>query len=160
MSALHERTAFPAGQWGPGARVREVIPLWLADLDAGRLVTVAGPGGTRRYDWNTAGLVERVTDADGVVTAASIRGPHVSLSAPGSDILTASAAGADCRFATDPSPAFAAAYVAAAAALVAAAHPGESPAQWAYRLEATAVRADLATAGIRADRVHTETFTI
>ena len=37
MSALHERTAFPAGQWGPGARVREVIPLWLADLDAGRL---------------------------------------------------------------------------------------------------------------------------
>lgn len=82
------------------------------------------------------------TDADGVVTAASIQGPHVSLSAPGSDILTASAAGADCRFATDPSPAFAAAYVAAAAALVAAAHPGESPAQWAYRLEATAVRAD------------------
>ncbi|MBN9177605.1 MAG: S8 family serine peptidase [Microbacterium sp.] len=82
------------------------------------------------------------TDAEGVVAATSIHGPHVSLSAPGTDVLTTSAAGADCRFASEPSPAFAAAYVAGAAALVAAAHPDESPAQWAYRLEATGVRAD------------------
>ncbi len=30
QAALEERTTFPAGQWGPGARVRSVIPLWKA----------------------------------------------------------------------------------------------------------------------------------
>lgn len=34
--------------------------------EAGRLVAVDGPQGTRRYRWNDAGLIDRVTDADGV----------------------------------------------------------------------------------------------
>lgn len=34
--------------------------------DAGRLVSATSHRGTRRYDWNPAGLVHRVTDADGV----------------------------------------------------------------------------------------------
>ena len=34
--------------------------------EAGRLVTASGPQGTRTYRWNAAGLVDRVTDADGV----------------------------------------------------------------------------------------------
>lgn len=79
---------------------------------------------------------------DGVVGEASIHGPHVSVSAPGSNVLTTSAAGADCVFATQPATSFGAGYVSGAAALVAAAHRNESPAQWAYRLMATAVRAD------------------
>ena len=37
LKALEERAAFPAGERGPGARVRAVIPLWLADLDVGSL---------------------------------------------------------------------------------------------------------------------------
>ncbi|MBB1499921.1 type IV secretion protein Rhs [Propioniciclava sp. MC1683] len=37
--------------------------------EAGRLVAAAGPAGTRSYGWNAAGLVDRVTDADGVVEA-------------------------------------------------------------------------------------------
>ncbi|MDQ1123588.1 S8 family serine peptidase [Microbacterium trichothecenolyticum] len=81
------------------------------------------------------------TDTSGVVTNASIRGSHVALAAPGQDIASAWPQGGDCAVATDgPATSYAAAYVSAAAALVAAAHPDETPAQWAYRLEATAVR--------------------
>lgn len=83
------------------------------------------------------------TDLNGVVTDASIHGPHVAVAALGQSILTTSAAGGDCIYAGDtPATSYAAAYVSAAAALVAAAHPRETPAQWAYRLEATAVRVD------------------
>lgn len=90
------------------------------------------------------------TDSAGVVTDASIHGPHVRVSAPGQLVLTASAAGADCVYAPQaPATSYAAGYVSAAAALVAAAHPDETPAQWAYRLEATAVRP---AAGSRDDR--------
>jgi hypothetical protein len=82
-------------------------------------------------------------DLGGVVTDASIHGPHVSVSALGQSIVTTSFVGGDCTYAGDvPATSFAAAYVSAAAALVAAAHPDETPAQWAYRLQATAVRAD------------------
>ena len=82
-------------------------------------------------------------DLGGVVTDASIHGSHVAVSALGQSILTTSFAGGDCIYAADvPATSFAAAYVSAAAALVAAAHPDETPEQWAYRLEATAVRAD------------------
>lgn len=78
----------------------------------------------------------------GSVTSASIRGSHVTLAAPGQNIASAWPQGADCAVATDaPATSYAAAYVSAAAALVAAAHPDETPDQWAYRLEATAVRA-------------------
>lgn len=37
--------------------------------EAGRLVAVTGPEGTRRYRWNDAGLIDAVTDADGVLEA-------------------------------------------------------------------------------------------
>lgn len=81
------------------------------------------------------------TTIAGDATDASIHGPHVSIAAPGAQIVTASSAGGDCIFAGDsPATSFAAAYVSAAAALVAAAHPDETPAQWKYRLEASAAR--------------------
>jgi len=80
-------------------------------------------------------------DAVGDATMESVHGPHVAISAPGSQILTTARAGIDCVYAGDaPATSFATAYVSACAALVAAAHPEETPAQWAYRLEATAVR--------------------
>lgn len=97
-----------------------------------------------RYPAGDAGAIGVAATADdGVVTDASIHGPHVALSAPGQNVLTTSAAGGDCIYAGEtPATSFAAAYVSASAALVASAHPEETPAQWAYRLQATAVRAD------------------
>lgn len=95
-----------------------------------------------RYPAGTDGAIGvAAVGGNGVVTADSIHGPHVSVSAPGQNVLTTSAVGGDCVFAADtPATGFAAAYVSAAAALVASAHPDETPAQWAYRLETTAVR--------------------
>lgn len=82
------------------------------------------------------------TNSSGTVTSASIRGSHVKLSAPGQAIASSWPQGGDCVVSSDkPATSYAAAYVSAAAALVAAAHPDETPDQWAYRLEATAVRA-------------------
>lgn len=82
------------------------------------------------------------TGASGVVTDDSIHGAHVALSAPGQNVLTAANTGGDCVYASGaPATSFATAYVAAAAALVASAHPDETPAQWAYRLTASAIRA-------------------
>ena len=97
-----------------------------------------------RYPAGFPGVVGvAAADAAGVVTDASIHGPHVRLAAPGQLVATSSAAGGDCVYASDsPATSYAAAYVSASAALVAAAHPDETPAQWAYRLEATAVRTD------------------
>jgi membrane-anchored mycosin MYCP len=97
-----------------------------------------------RYPAGVPGVLGvAATDLRGVVTDASIHGEHVAVSALGQDILTTSPAGADCIYAADaPATSFAAGYVSAAAALVAAAHPEETPAQWAYRLTATAIRAD------------------
>ncbi|MEW1706678.1 S8 family serine peptidase [Microbacterium sp. NPDC089190] len=81
------------------------------------------------------------TNASGTVTSASIRGSHVKLSAPGQAIASSWPQGGDCVVAGDaPATSYAAAYVSAAAALVASAHPDETPDQWAYRLEVTAVR--------------------
>ncbi|GIT82112.1 type VII secretion-associated serine protease [Leifsonia sp. LS1] len=78
----------------------------------------------------------------GAVTDDSIHGAHVALSAPGQDVLTAASTGGDCVYASDaPATSFATAYVSAAAALVASAHPDETPAEWAYRLMASAIRA-------------------
>ncbi|WP_460772922.1 S8 family serine peptidase [Microbacterium sp. GXF7504] len=83
------------------------------------------------------------SDLDGVVGDASIHGPHVAVAAPGQMVLTTAVTGGDCFFAPDvPMTSYASGYVAAAAALVAAAHPDETPAEWAYRLQASAVRAD------------------
>jgi membrane-anchored mycosin MYCP len=77
----------------------------------------------------------------GVVTDDSIHGAHVALSAPGQNVLTAANTGGDCVYASSaPATSFATGYVAAAAALVASAHPDETPAQWAFRLTASAIR--------------------
>jgi type VII secretion-associated serine protease mycosin/type VII secretion protein EccB len=83
------------------------------------------------------------TDALGTVTEDSIHGPQVAVAAPGSNVLSTATGGGDCVYAADAaSSSFATAYASAAAALVAQAHPDESPAQWLYRLEATAVRSN------------------
>lgn len=102
--------------------------------------TTDGP----RYPAAYAGaLAVSATDTRGVVTDDSVHGEHVEVTAPGSEILTTANKGGDCIFSQEaPKTSFATAYVSGAAALVAAAHPAESPAQWKYRLMATAVRAD------------------
>ncbi len=96
-----------------------------------------------RYPAGFSGAIGvAATGAEGTVTKASIHGTHVRLSAPGQQIASTWPLGGDCVVAADePATSYAAAYVSAAAALVASAHPDETPAQWAYRLEATAVRA-------------------
>ncbi|MBD8217047.1 S8 family serine peptidase [Microbacterium sp. CFBP 13617] len=110
--------------------------------DSTSAVEENGSDGTR-YPAGFSGAIGVAAANDaGVVTSASIRGSHVALAAPGQNIASAWPQGGDCAVATDaPATSYAAAYVSAAAALVAAAHPDETPAQWAYRLEATAVRA-------------------
>lgn len=81
-------------------------------------------------------------DGSDAVTADSIHGPHVDVAAPGTDVLTTFHAAGDCRLAGgEASTSYATAYVSAAAALVAQAHPEETPAQWAHRLQVTAARA-------------------
>jgi subtilisin family serine protease len=80
-------------------------------------------------------------NTNGDVTEASIHGSHIDVAAPGQSVLTVQAGGGDCVFAADhESTSYATAYTSAAAALVAQAHPDESPAQWSYRLMATAIR--------------------
>ena len=75
------------------------------------------------------------------VTDASVHGAHVDIAAPGQSVLTLGLNTGDCVYAADsPATSYATGYVSAAAALVAAAYPKESPAQWAYRLTATALR--------------------
>lgn len=82
-------------------------------------------------------------DATGRATDSSIHGPQVGVTAPGMNVLTAAVGAGDCLFAADaPASSFATAYVSAAAALVAEAHPEDSSAGWAYRLTATALRSD------------------
>ena len=85
-------------------------------------------------------------DTAGLPSAAVSRGVHVEIAAPGSQVLTAFMGWGDCVFAPDaPSTSYATGYVAAAAALVASAHPEETPADWEYRLVATALRPSLST---------------
>ena len=98
--------------------------------------------GTRYPAGDPGAIGVAAANASGVVGEASIHGPHVSLAAPGSEVLTTSSLGGDCVFAPEPATSFAAGYVSGAAALVASAHPTETAAQLRYRLEATAVRAD------------------
>lgn len=97
-----------------------------------------------RYPANYPGVLGvAATDLQGVVTDDSIHGSHVAIAAPGQSIITTSQFGGDCVYADSaPATSYSAGYVSAAAALVAAAHPDETPAEWAYRLTATAVRSD------------------
>ena len=57
------------------------------------------------------------------------------------NVLTTFMGAGDCVFSGDkPSTSYAAGYVGGVAALVAAAHPDETPADWTYRLTVTALR--------------------
>ena len=81
------------------------------------------------------------TDADDRVTDDSVHGAHVDLAAPGRDVLTTWGAWGDCYLSQDgESTSYATAYVSGAAALVAQRFPGDGPARWKQRLEATAAR--------------------
>lgn len=86
-------------------------------------------------------LAVTAVDAAGVPSDAVIHGPHVDMAAPGMNVPTAYLGAGDCILAGDkPSSSYATGYVAAVAALVAAAYPGETPADWKYRILATALR--------------------
>lgn len=80
-------------------------------------------------------------DADGQAAEAVNHGVHVEVAAPGARVLTTFHAAGDCILAPDqPSTSFATGYAAGVAALVAARHPGETPADWEYRILATGLR--------------------
>lgn len=81
------------------------------------------------------------TNAADIVTANSIRGPHVDLAAPGDTIISTYRSWGDCVFSQEQqSSSYATAYVAGAAALLRQELPAASPAVIAHRLEATASR--------------------
>lgn len=114
----------------------------LVVASAGNRATATVTSDSLRYPAAYPGALSvTATDATGVVTYDSIHGSHVEVAAPGSNVLTTATGAGDCMYAVDaPSTSYATAYVSAAAALVAAAHPDETPDQWAYRLKATAIR--------------------
>ncbi|MGV8886060.1 MAG: S8 family serine peptidase [Microbacteriaceae bacterium] len=97
-----------------------------------------GPRYPAAYD---GALAVSAADDAGVVDDASISGPHVQVAAPGKNVLTSATGSGDCMYATEgPATSYATGYASAAAALVASVYPSESPAEWAYRLMATATR--------------------
>ncbi|WP_161606232.1 DUF6531 domain-containing protein [Microlunatus speluncae] len=67
----HERGRWISVGWS-GGRVEDVRSsdgrtVIFAYDEAGRLTSAAGPGGTRTYRWNDAGLISAVVDPDGVI---------------------------------------------------------------------------------------------
>lgn len=109
--------------------------------------TTAGeetPDGPRYPAAYPGALSVTATNDRGLVTTESIHGPHVDVAAPGQFVLTTATGAGDCMYSADvPSSSFATAYASGAAALVASAHPQETPPQWEYRLQATGVRSNL-----------------
>ncbi|WP_130875278.1 S8 family serine peptidase [[Pseudopropionibacterium] massiliense] len=90
-------------------------------------------------------------DTTGAPSDTVIHGPHVDVAAPGMNVLTTFLGAGDCVFSGDkPSTSYATGYVGAVAALVAAAHPDETPADWKYRILATALRP---TRSLRDDKI-------
>jgi membrane-anchored mycosin MYCP len=114
----------------------------LVVASAGNRATTTETSDGPRYPAAYPGaLAVSATDARGLVTDDSIHGAHVEVVAPGSQILTTARGAGDCLYAAEaPTTSFATGYASAAAALVAAAHPDESPADWEYRLKATGIR--------------------
>ncbi|WP_010205893.1 S8 family serine peptidase [Salinibacterium sp. PAMC 21357] len=109
---------------------------------AGNRATAEVKSDGARYPAAHAGaLAVTAVDSRGLATEDSIHGAHIDVAAPGSQILTSSTGAGDCLYAGEvPSSSFATAYVSAAAAAVAQVYPSETPAQWEYRLLATALR--------------------
>lgn len=114
----------------------------LVVASAGNRLTTEHTDDSPRYPAAYPGVVSvTAVDTEGLSTDASIHGEHVDIAAPGQHVLTTSNLGGDCFYSVDAaSSSFATAYVAGAAALVAEAHPDESPEEWFYRLIATADR--------------------
>ncbi|QWW19825.1 S8 family serine peptidase [Schaalia sp. 19OD2882] len=78
---------------------------------------------------------------DGLPSQAVVHGLHVEVAAPGQAVLTTFLDSGDCVLAGEQaSTSYATGYAAGVAALVAAAHPQEAPADWEYRMLATALR--------------------
>ncbi len=113
----------------------------LVVASAGNRTTAEDTSDSPRYPaaYDEALGVTAVDAGDGA-TEDSIHGPHVEIAAPGTDVLTTFHAAGDCVLGGAASSSYATAYVSAAAALVAEAYPGETPAQWAHRLMVTAAR--------------------
>ncbi|MCL2091337.1 MAG: S8 family serine peptidase [Micrococcales bacterium] len=99
------------------------------------------PDGPRYPAAAPGALGVAAVDATGLPVAGSVHGPHVMVAAPAQGVVAPANGGQDCAYA-ETATRWATAYAAGAAALVAAAHPTETPAQWAYRLTASAVRPD------------------
>ncbi len=79
-------------------------------------------------------------DGNGAPTNSVVHGEHIDVAAPGGNVLTTFFSG-DCILSGDkPTTSYATGYMAGIAALVAAARPSESPADWKYRILATALR--------------------
>lgn len=111
------------------------------DLD----ISIGGSVTQTRYPAGSEGAlgVTATSVPENVVTDASVHGPHVDIAAPGQNVPSLGLNTGDCLYAPSPETpktSYATGYVSAAAALVAAAHPSETAAQWAYRLEASALR--------------------
>jgi hypothetical protein len=88
-------------------------------------------------------LAVAAAGVNGLVTDASIHGPHIDVAAPGSFVVTTATTAGTCLFtAEEPSSSYATAYAAGAAALLVSAFPDASPELIDYRLMASASRAD------------------
>ncbi|WP_084542500.1 S8 family serine peptidase [Buchananella hordeovulneris] len=87
-------------------------------------------------------LAVTAVDLRGLPSTSVVQGEHIDIAAPGMAVPSAFLASGDCIFAGDqPSSSYATGYAAGIAALVAGRFPHERPAQWKYRLLATASRA-------------------
>ena len=87
--------------------------------------------------------VAAVDLAGGYAADASFASEFVDVVAPGSQVDTTYLDVGDCTLDDGhPSSSYATGYVSGVAALIASAHPDESPQQWAYRIKVTALRAD------------------
>lgn len=102
--------------------------------------TEEGPGARYPAAYPEA-LSVTASTIEGLPTEDAIHGDHIDVAAPGDPVWSVWLNEGDCYMGGGESASsYATAYVSAVAALVAAYHPDETPAQWAHRLTATAVR--------------------
>lgn len=130
------------------ALVRDAIAYAVASdvvvvASAGNRATASETADGLRYPAAYPGVVGvAASDATDTVNEASIHGAHVSLAAPGYDIVAANRDWGDCVFGIPPalSTSYATAFVSAAAALVRQRFPQATAAEVVHRLEVTASR--------------------